>query len=54
MIVTGEDEKKDEGCIGSRIKKLFSPGCGCGSGGGCCGTKIVPKTKKEESGPKEE
>ena len=26
MIVTGEHEKKDEGCIGSRVKKIFSPG----------------------------
>jgi hypothetical protein len=43
MTMTGENDKKDEGCIGSRIKKLFSPGCGCG----CCGTKIVPKAKKE-------
>ena len=56
MIVTGEHEKKDEGCTGSRVKKIFSPGCGCGcgSGGGCCGTKFVPKAKKEESGQKEE
>jgi hypothetical protein len=47
--MTGENDKKDEGCIGSRIKKLFSSGCGCGSGGGCCGTRIVPREKKEES-----
>ncbi|MCK8518514.1 hypothetical protein [Methanoculleus sp. 7T] len=38
------NDKKDEGCIGSRIKKLFSSDCGCG----CCGTRIVPKGKKEE------
>jgi hypothetical protein len=47
MTMKGENDKKDEGCIGSRIKNLFSSGCGCG--GGCCGTKIVPKEKKEES-----
>nr|WP_303715406.1 hypothetical protein [Methanoculleus marisnigri] len=41
----GENDRKDEGCIGSRIKNLFSSGCG----GSCCGTRIVPKEKKEES-----
>jgi len=51
--MTDSNEKNEEGCIGSRVKKLFSSGCGCGSGGGCCGTKIVPKAKKEESGPEE-
>ncbi|MCM2465121.1 hypothetical protein DIC75_02105 [Methanoculleus sp. CWC-02] len=51
--MTGENEKKGEAKIGSRIKNLFSSGCGCG-GGGCCGTKIVPKAKKEEPETKEE
>jgi hypothetical protein len=54
MTMKGENDKKDEGCIGSRIKNLFSSGCGCGGGGGCCGTKIVPKAKKEEPEMKEE
>jgi len=56
IIMTGENEKKDEGCVGSRIKKLFSSGCGC-EGGGCCGTRFVPKMKtevSEVSEPKEE
>lgn len=43
--MTGGSEKKDEGCIGSGVKKLFSSGCGCG-------TWIVPKTEVSE--PKEE
>jgi len=52
--MTGENEKKDEAKIVSRMKNLFSPGCGCGSGDGCCGTRIVPKAKKEEPEPNEE
>lgn len=50
--MTGENEKKDEAKFGSRIKKIFSPGCGCGSG--CCGTRIVSKAKKDGSETKEE
>jgi len=52
--MTDETRKNEEGCIRSRVKKLFSPGCGCGSGGGCCGTRIVPKEKKEEPEPEDE
>jgi len=54
MTMTDEKDKKEGTKIGSRIKSLFSSGCGCGTGGGCCGTRIVPKAKKEESETKEE
>jgi len=47
ITMTGENEKKDGAKIGSQIKDLFSSGCGCGTGGGCCGTRIVPKKKEE-------
>jgi len=47
MTMTGEKDNKEGTKIGSRIKNLFSSGCGCGTGGGCCGTRIVPKKKEE-------
>ncbi|WP_286879456.1 hypothetical protein [Methanoculleus sp. UBA413] len=47
MTMTDEKDKKEGTKIGSRIKSLFSSGCGCGTGGGCCGTRIVPKKKEE-------
>jgi len=47
MTMTGEKDNKEGTKIGSRIKNLFSSGCGCGTGGGCCGTRIVPKKKED-------
>ncbi len=45
ITMTGENEKKDGAKIGSQIKDLFSSGCGYGTDGGCCGTRIVLKKK---------
>lgn len=49
IIMTDKNENKKIGGIGSRLKDIFSSECGCGEG--CCGTRIVPREKKE--GPKE-
>jgi hypothetical protein len=52
IIMTDKNENKNTGGIGSRLKTIFSSECGCGEG--CCGTRIVPKDKKEGPATKEE
>jgi len=49
--MTDKNENKNTGGIGSRLKNIFSSECGCGEG--CCGTRIVPKEKKEGPATKE-